>query len=549
MQGENCYRPFDKYLEWFPTLLSINAPLVVFIQPDLLDFVKQHRPTEYPTIIIKRPFEDLHAYKYFHLIQGVIDNMRTVVGRRGRVPDYYNHCPEFINAKYEVIIFSKFDFLKEVAKNNPYSSKYFVWLDAGIYRNKTLSFDSTNPWPDPYKMKILENKFLVPNEMFDCKNKAPLQNKTEYLRGHYNEVTAYMLGGCESSIYKVCTNFWNLVNECLQNNVINNEQHLLQLLILESPNDYHLWDNVVGSRLIPTELAMNKRLNSSYATDHHLKLLTVASKNIQPHQYTHWEQAAKYYGYNYEILGRDVIWTGFKTKILLCRDRLKTVTEPIVVITDCTDLFPCASSIELTNKFYSMRQSVIIGGEAIMWYNTEPKFKTGQHPPSTIHDFFVQQHNKAKDDERPPIFPNGGFIIGDTRAMFDLLTLISDYDDDQAAYHDVIYENKFDITVDYRCELVGNVPNYHMHHYDSAACFTFDEARGRYRHHRYGTYPMMFHFPGQNYEPMNEFYRNIEVSGNSVNNSENNNELTWVIIVVLTIVFVFVLLYIVSRLR
>ena len=72
----------------------------------------EHRPPEYQTTIIVRKFTDLLAYAYHDRIQSTISSMIDEIKRGGKI--FYNSgCPEFITAKYEVIIYSKFDFLKE----------------------------------------------------------------------------------------------------------------------------------------------------------------------------------------------------------------------------------------------------------------------------------------------------------------------------------------------------------------------------------------------------------------------------------------------------
>ena len=90
--------------------------------------------------------------------------------------------------------FSKFDFLKEVAEENPYDTNYFIWLDAGTF-SQPPPFDVTLSWPDPYKMLTIGNKFLIPNIKMNLTNKVIITDRRSYLRTNPNEIIAFMLGG------------------------------------------------------------------------------------------------------------------------------------------------------------------------------------------------------------------------------------------------------------------------------------------------------------------------------------------------------------------
>lgn len=505
LTGKSAHRSFNKYLNWFKHTLWMNVPMVIFIPEYLQSYVLENRPYGYATKIIIRPFEELSAYKYYDRMQATIDSMVQEPNPDRVIPGYFKECPEFITAKYETIIFSKFDFLKEVAHDNPFATEYFIWLDAGTFYQEP-PFQYKLEWPDPYKIRILGDKFLISDYRFDIKDIKPLQDKRSYLRLNRNEICAYTLGGNKSAIDRVHTQFWHEVERALDMGVINNEQHFLQLMALEHPEYYYCWYRTryqypnlpvpLRDRMIPAELARGTYIGEHYPINPYIKLLTVATKEIFDSSFQRWETTAKYYGYDYKILGRDKPWSGFGSKIGIYCEGLKDVTAPYVILTDCLDLFITGSSDELYEKFIRENKDIIVGGEMMMWY---PK---GKNDPSKIKEYF------ESIKESPQAYPNSGFIMGRTPDILKLMTLHLSHDDDQAACFDTIYENKLPVAIDYKTALVGNIPDYHGKMDAALDYFEYDIVTGRYKNTLHGTTPVFLHFPGKNMPYFQEFYVN-----------------------------------------
>lgn len=542
LKGKNAHRSFTKYLNWFKNLLLINVPMVIFIPKNLYPYILEHRPPNYLTKIIIREFEDLNAYKYHDRIQSTIDKMVNEPNSDGTIPSYFSECPEFITAKYEVIIYSKFDFLHEVANDNPHNTNYFIWLDAGTFYQET-PFNYKLPWPDPYKIQILGDKFLVSDYKFNVNNMSPLKDKKSYLRLNNNEICAFILGGTIKAINKIHTQFWDEVDNAINMGVINNEQHILQLMVLERPHDYYIWYRTryqypklsipLRDRMIPCELALGTFIKENYPINNNIKVLTVATKEISKMTYERWETTAIHFGYNYEILGREESWKGFGTKFKLYYKKLKTVTEPYTVLTDCTDLFFCGSSQELFDKFIRLNKDIIVGGEPEVWY------RNGKQKIELLQSYF----NKIKQSSQ--VYPNSGFIMGKTNILRNFLELYLDYKDDQAACFDAMYEDKAPITIDYNTTLVANIPGY-KNQSEVLSNFTFDTNLKRYKNIKTGELPVIFHFPGNNKFVMQEFYI-ISQPDLAVESQSSNTQSGWVFLGIIFILFIILMIIYLSR--
>ena len=527
LTGKNAYRPFTKYLNWFKHVLAINVPMVIFIPEELSSYVSEHRASDYSTKIIIRKFEELAAYRYHDRMQATINTMK-----KEHAVSYFKECPEFITAKYETIIFSKFDFLKEVSSENPFNTEYFIWLDAGTFYQEP-PFNCKLEWPDPYKIRVLGNKFLISDYNFDIQDKTPLSDKKSYLRLNRNEICAFILGGTKIAIDRVHEQFWNEVNLALNMGVINNEQHFLQLMALEHPEYYYPWYRTryqypslpvpLLDRMIPVELAVGTFMREDYAINKNVKLLTIATREIPDQLYSKWKSTAKHYGYDYEILGRDQPWRGWNTKVRLFHDRLQTVDAPYVALTDSTDVFFCGCSDELYDKIVAQNKNLIMGGELQMYY------PGGKHDRTKIEKFF------ESIKESPQLYPNAGFIMGKTEEVRKLMGLHLEYSDDQTACFDTIYEGKLPLYIDYNTEIIANVANYRDDPTKSTKYFEYDTNIGRYKNVTTNTVPVVFHFPGK-FEVIHDFYLRSQAGLENITNSNSNSNSNYVLGLIIVLI-------------
>ena len=124
---------FEEYLVWIENLLSLNKSIVFYIQKNLSHVVKSKRPKIYEnkTIWIENEFSDLYFYKFKKEFEDTyeIDKLK-----------YKHNVPLFI------IWNEKMKFLENAIKENYFGSKYFLWIDAGYFKEKNMS-KYVNNWP------------------------------------------------------------------------------------------------------------------------------------------------------------------------------------------------------------------------------------------------------------------------------------------------------------------------------------------------------------------------------------------------------------------
>lgn len=530
-------RSISQYEIWLQTLLKLNVPMVIYVPKILKDFVYKNRNKEYQTKIVVREFEDLHAYKYQVKIQQSIDAMRKkYVNNLGM---YKKHI-EFTTYKYETVIFSKFDFLKEIASENPFDSKYFVWLDAGTFRDNQ-PFNFAIPWPDKNKMCILDNKFLVVNYSLDMSHK--ITDKIDFLTNNDNHINAHIMGGDKEAILRTHKLFWKEVDIALSNNVINNEQNILTIMVLENPDYYYIYDNpaykyqMVSSptrdRMIVYELRNESTMISPAPINNKIKLVGMATRNVNAERYEKWETTAKYFGYDYEILGRNEDWKGWNGRIKSYLQFTQESSCDIICFTDMTDVFIVGRSSELHEKFIKMHTRLIVGGEMNIFYNTS----SGKYGTSTIENHFNNISESAQK------FPNGGFVMGYKKELIELFKTISDYNDDQAGYMDIIYNKSIKMDIDYKTVLIGNVPNYGIYRRISSAYFKYIPVHNRYQNIYNKECPVIFHFPGNNRIDMDKYYDNMFKNNITQKDDSLDALVSWVVIFIFIIILCYGLFF------
>ena len=121
-------RKWMDYLEWFKNTLKMPLKIVIYIPKELISFVEKHRPKDYATKIVVQELEEIPYAKYEPAIAAILQN-----------PEYRAKMkhPERVECRlpyYNIIQYSKFKWLEDVAAINPFGSDYFFWMDGGISR-------------------------------------------------------------------------------------------------------------------------------------------------------------------------------------------------------------------------------------------------------------------------------------------------------------------------------------------------------------------------------------------------------------------------------
>lgn len=233
-------RSINNYFNWLYNTFQLNSQFILFIEDKLyIDFSKNFNIDSFKNRInIKvTSLNDIPYYKYKTEMDSILINQ-----------EYLNSIkdPSRIECKlsmYNIIQYSKLEWIREAIKENPFNSNYFFWMDAGCSR----FFDNTNislQWPN------LNNSYF--------NNKIIIQGRNDlhyYYNWHLlhldsaNLLCGTMFGGNKENLLWLADMTHTIFKNLLDNKIVNNEQIALALIWKDFPDNFNVFINNTNSHL------------------------------------------------------------------------------------------------------------------------------------------------------------------------------------------------------------------------------------------------------------------------------------------------------------
>ncbi len=232
-------RNFNQYLDWFKHTLSINSPMVVYVEPNLKNFVSTYR-TNKNTKIITQSLNSLYFMKYKEKMDMIIssEDYKNKISDASRI--------ECNSSLYSIIQYSKFIWMDNAANKNFFNSSYFIWMDAGLSRFFN-NLDTSKPYPSVDKhIELLKDNDKILLQVFmshypDLFNASCLSDN--YLFDNRSYVTGGIFGGTPAALKELKKYILKTFDNMLKNNNVNNEQIVLGYLLKKYPNLFKLFIN------------------------------------------------------------------------------------------------------------------------------------------------------------------------------------------------------------------------------------------------------------------------------------------------------------------
>lgn len=231
-------RTFDEYLYWFKDTLKVSSPMVVYVDESLQSFVEAERGSR-PTRIITQPIGEVPYFYLNDTIESILTSpeYKSKIGAPNRV--------ECKMSLYNVIIYSKFKWVKEAIKNNYFNSDYFMWMDAGLSR---FFNGISNYYPSQNaKETLIENKdsILIQASMSYYPDLVESSVCDEsYFWDARSWIMAGLWGGGKEIMIEFCDAIDDIfVNKMIKNNVVNNEQIVMAYLYKNNPDMFIAFEN------------------------------------------------------------------------------------------------------------------------------------------------------------------------------------------------------------------------------------------------------------------------------------------------------------------
>lgn len=165
----------EQYLEWAQRFMQLNAPIVLFTEPHLVDQFRAMRPF-LPLHVVAQPFEKLYMW-----------NQYADEWRKQHTVDHEAayHTPELY-----AIWAQKSVFVEQAIAENPFNTEYFYWCDIGAFRDPAVSAQILTQFPKSSLLKIVSPAILL-------NSVAPLTDAEKRHRDfrHVNRIVGGLWGG------------------------------------------------------------------------------------------------------------------------------------------------------------------------------------------------------------------------------------------------------------------------------------------------------------------------------------------------------------------
>ena len=205
-------RTVNEYMQWIEKTLQLNCNLFIVTEAKFVPFMKEKRPSHYKTYIHEDTLENASYYKYLPRMREILESDAY----KQRIA--YPNRVECVLPEYNVIQYSKFGWLEEAMRFNPFQSDTFFWMDAGISRF-FLDVDVTLPYPR-----------IIPSDKFIIQKRFDLDTFSMDIWKADNVLKGTMFGGRKESVLAVSTKIEEMFQDMLSQGNVNNEQIALAMV-------------------------------------------------------------------------------------------------------------------------------------------------------------------------------------------------------------------------------------------------------------------------------------------------------------------------------
>ncbi|XP_059141216.1 protein HtrL-like [Physella acuta] len=229
----NQSRPYKTYLLYMLRLLMMDINLVLFVDPQAATFVEWMRQgREHRTKVYLMVFKDLPYYK-------LKDRMREIMNSTEYKKDNElvrdKLCESYI-PEYDILQLSKLYFMDRAARENPFKTTYFMWMDGG-YGHGNNVYPPNNLW--------------IPKGLFEYPNQVTFINRNPGVE-HYRSVKDkihklsinilagnFFSGGGENfkELYRLQQ---EQVGEWMEQGVVDDDQTMYMLIYYKKPSLFRL---------------------------------------------------------------------------------------------------------------------------------------------------------------------------------------------------------------------------------------------------------------------------------------------------------------------
>jgi FkbM family methyltransferase len=225
---------YDTYLHWMRNTLSLNCKIVIYTEEKFIEEIEGYRkefdPSFENTVLIKEPLEQLYYYKHYY------DKFFDLMNSEDFRNKTHSDVPEMIRPLYNIIMFNKVEFLKDVKDKRYFDNDLLMWVDAGGLRDNIGKYKG-EIWPSLDKVNQLDNSKVT---FFSHSKNIIVNNKESHALSQVRFIqgTAFMVPS--NLIDSLAQEFKTTVDECLENGYIGSDEKIFDITYCKDPSKYNL---------------------------------------------------------------------------------------------------------------------------------------------------------------------------------------------------------------------------------------------------------------------------------------------------------------------
>ena len=210
-EGSNTFTP-DIYHVWMRIFRQIQNPLIVYLERnediDYFHKLREDLPKNL-TMTVKVSRDHLWAF-----------GLRKRIAAIYSQPNYPKFHPNTVIPDYSCVMHAKYEFMQNATKSNPFRTRYFAWLDIGLFRDIVTK-------SEPLKLHLppnFDHTRVAYSQVYDRN-----RNISEHSIFHENQV--WVCGGyfiAENSVMQRWTaEYMRATERFLSSNLMNTDQQIL----------------------------------------------------------------------------------------------------------------------------------------------------------------------------------------------------------------------------------------------------------------------------------------------------------------------------------
>jgi hypothetical protein len=236
-------RSFEHYLETFDKLLSLDFNFLVYIPKELNLFVNKRRDA-FNTRIINRELEDFDTwFEHFDRVQSIRTKPEWYeqTGKGG----WLENSPQAKLKYYNPVVMSKFFMVNDATYHNPFNTKYFFWIDAGLVNTVSVEHLSNMNRLETY-MKDIGDDFLFLSYPYETQSEVHGFN-AEKFNEYCGEKSQYVcrggfFGGSKAKINDLNSEYYNQLSSSLNENLMGTEECIHTILAYRYHKKVHRFE-------------------------------------------------------------------------------------------------------------------------------------------------------------------------------------------------------------------------------------------------------------------------------------------------------------------